>query len=41
MTHRLNFTGSREKKKKSAVTGRKGNADKARAFPEMGCLKEA
>ena len=27
--------------KKSAVTGRKGNANKARAFPEMGCLEEA
>ena len=24
-----------------AVTGRKGNANKARAFPETGCLEEA
>jgi hypothetical protein len=27
--------------KTPAVTGRKGNANKARATPEMGCLKEA
>ena len=25
----------------SAVTGRKDDANKARALPEMGCLKEA
>jgi len=27
--------------KTPAVTGRKGNANKARASPEMGCLMEA
>jgi len=39
MTHSLNFwkIGTR----KSAVTGWKGNANRARASSEMGCLEEA
>jgi len=34
-------SGMRAGSKMPTVTGRKGNADKARAFPETGCLEEA
>jgi len=40
MTHRPLFQVSAWNKG-SAVTGRKDDANKARAWPEMGCLEEA
>jgi len=40
MTYRPPFW-LRPEVKSPAVTGRKGNANKARAFPEMGCPEEA
>ena len=40
MTHRLQFQ-AKPGAIGSAVTGRKDDADKARAYPEMVCLKEA
>jgi len=44
MTYRPNFWRKREgvgRYKTPAVTGRKGNANKARAIPETGCPEEA
>jgi len=41
MTHLLSFWWQAGSHKTSAVTGRKDYANKARAFPEMGCLEEA
>jgi len=41
MAHWPSFWRIAGSHKTSAVTGRKDNANKARAFPEMGCLEEA
>jgi len=41
MTHTPFFWHELPEVKLPAVTGRKGYANKARAVPEMGCLKEA